>query len=397
MKNFGTLFRYELKKIWKQPLLWVVVFLTAAFLSCIMGLDFLPTKHGNTFTTTDAEGKEISRFLTADEQFRIKLEGGKDLAGQVMDEEFFRKAREAIPAEEDRYEAEAWFLLVDPSYYQFWYYNSIELGGTAEEYYANRQSYVNLEMQHLRETERAYWETMEEHVEKPFRYHPENGMQVLYSLISSSGIVFFVPLLAGACLCELFARERRTKMDALVFSSRRGRKILCLAKIIAGGLSAVLAAALVSGITVAVYLVLYGPESWYGAIQLLSGAGLSWCSWPITMGQGILILLALTLVFTLLCGGLVAAVSVFTGNGIAAMATAVAMMLLSQRHVQGLLGRYLPARLINPDTFRIMDLTELGGLQLNIFQSGALLYAVIAVVLLALCWFGWRRWATTGR
>ena len=173
--------------------------------------------------------------------------------------------------------------------------------------------------------------------------------------------------------------------------------MLYFAKILAGGLSSMMAAALVSGIIVAAYLVLYGPGSWNGAIQLLVGAGLSWCSWPITMGQGILILLGVNLLFALLCGGLVAAVSVFTGNGVAAMAAAVAMMLQSQRHVQGLVGRYLPARLINPDTFRILDLTELGGLQLTIFQSGALLYAAIAVVLLTLCWFGWRRWAKAGK
>lgn len=397
MKNFGTLFRYEMKKIWKQPLLWVVILLTAVFLSCIIGQGFLPSSYGSTYTATNADGAEISRFLSSDEAFRIKLEGGKRLAGQVMDEAFFRKARETIPLEKDRDTLEGWFLLVDPSYYQFWYYNTMEIGGTAEEYYANRQKSVDLEMQRLSERERAYWVAMEEQVEKPFRYQPENGMQVLYSLISSGGIVFFTPLLAGVCLCELFSGERRTKMDALVFSSRRGRRVLCLAKILAGGLSAMIATALISGIVVAVYLVLYGPDSWNGAIQLLIGAGLSWCSWPITMGQGVLILLGVNLLFALLCGGLVAAVSVFTGNGVAAMAAAVAMMLQSQRHVQGLVGRYLPARLINPDTFRILDLTELGGLQLNIFQSGALLYGVIGSVLLTLCWFGWRRWAAAGR
>lgn len=397
MKYFGTLFRYEMKKIWKQPLLWVVILLTAVFLSCIIGRDFLPSSHGTTYTATDADGKEISRSPSSDEAFRIKLEGGKRLAGQVMDEEFFRKARETIPLERDREALEAWFLLADPSYYQFWYYNTLEIGGTAEKYYANRQMAVDLELQQLSERERAYWEAMEEQVEKPFTYQPENGMQVLYTMISSGGIVFFTPLLAGACLCELFAGERRTKMDALLFSSRRGRRMLCSAKILAGGLSAMIAAALVSGIVVAVYLACYGHGNWNGAIQLLIGAGLSWCSWPITMGQGVLILLGVNLLFALLCGGLVAAVSVFTGNGVAAMAAAVAMMLQSQRHVQGLLGRYLPARLINPDTFRILDLTELGGLQLNLFQSGALLYGVIAVVLFALCWVGWRRWAETAR
>ena len=177
MKNFGTLFRYEMKKIWKQPLLWVVILLTAVFLSCIIGQGFLPSSYGSTYTATNADGAEISRFLSSDEAFRIKLEGGKRLAGQVMDETFFRKARETIPLEKDRDTLEGWFLLVDPSYYQFWYYNTMEIGGTAEEYYANRQKSVDLEMQRLSERERAYWVAMEEQVEKPFRYQPENGMR----------------------------------------------------------------------------------------------------------------------------------------------------------------------------------------------------------------------------
>lgn len=399
MKNFWTLFCYEMKKIWKRPLLWVVILLIVALFAYSLVQVFLPKKEGAVFTTVDAEGREISRFITADEQQRIELEGGRRLAGQVMDETFFRKARETIPTGMERFETASWFLLVDPSYYQFWYYDSEGLAGTAEDYYAARQEAVELGLQDLdlSESDRAYWQAMEARVAKPFVYQPENGMQSLYNMFSSIGIVSCIPLLAGAALCELFAGERRTRMDALMFSSNRGRRTLYFAKILAGGLSAVLAAALVSVVILAAYLAFYGTDGWSGAIQLLLGAGLSWSSWPITMGQGALILLGLTLLFALLCGGVAAAVSVFTGSGIAAMAVSFGMMILSGKNAQGAWARYLPTALITPGAFRSLTLTDLFGLKLNLLQSGALLYAVIAIVLLALCWLGWRRWAVSGK
>ncbi len=393
MRSFWTLFRYEMKKIWKRPLLWVTILLMAALFAYNLVWVFLPTKGGATFTAVDAEGREISRFITGDEQQRIELEGGRRLAGQVMDETFFRKAKETIPTGMDWYETVGWFMLVDPSFYQFWFYNSEALTGTAEDYYAARREAIDLELRDLSDSDRAYWEAMEARVEKPFVYQPEYGMKSLCYLLSSGGIVFFVPLLAGAALCELFARERRARMETLLFSSRRGRRTLYFAKILAGGLSAVLAVALVAAVTLAVYLALYGAAGWNGTIQLLTGAGLTASSWPITMGQGALILLGLTLLFALLCGGLAAAVSVFTGSGIAAMAACIVMMLLATRYIQGTWAQYLPARLITLDAFRDLTLTDLFGLKLNIFQSGALLYAVVALALLVLCRLGWRRWA----
>ena len=75
------------------------------------------------------------------------------------------------------------------------------------------------------------------------------------------------------------------------------------------------------------------------------------------------------------------------------MAACVVMMLLATRYIQGTWAQYLPARLITLNAFRDLTLTDLFGLKLNIFQSGALLYAVVALALLALCRLGWRRWA----
>ena len=92
MKNFGTLLGYEMKKIWKRPLVWVAVVLCGAVFVCITPI---PSHYSDqTFTAVDAEGEEICRLVTAEEQFRAEMEGSRVLSGRPMDETFFRKARE---------------------------------------------------------------------------------------------------------------------------------------------------------------------------------------------------------------------------------------------------------------------------------------------------------------
>ena len=79
MKNFGTLLGYEMKKIWKRPLVWVAVVLCGAVFVCIPPI---PSHYSDqTFTAVDAEGEEICRLVTAEEQFRAEMEGSRVLSG----------------------------------------------------------------------------------------------------------------------------------------------------------------------------------------------------------------------------------------------------------------------------------------------------------------------------
>ena len=52
---------------------------------------------------------------------------------------------------------------------------------------------------------------------------------------------------------------------------------------------------------------------------------------------------------------------------------------------------YLPANLVDERGLMILQVTNLCGVQLNILQSGFLLYLLLALVLAALCWPGWWR------
>ena len=392
MKYFGTLFGYEMKKIWKRPLTWVTVLLFATVFVYITLQPFF-TQGGATFTITDAEGNEISRFLTGGEQYRMRVEGARALSGKPMDEAFFQTVRESLPLDQTHFDRECYFFLIDASYSDFNTNFGDWLDNTAEYYYTARRNGVELSWQNLglTEDETAYWQDMEARVEKPFVYQPVLGPRMLMSMLGSGGLEVFLPLLVGLCLCELYAQEHRTRASGLIFSSREGRFCLYLVKALAGAVSAVLAVLIVAGAGAAANLLSYGPWGYDGAIQIspwLWGSSL-----PITMGQGILILLALLLAYTLVCGAVTALVSVWTGSGVAAMAVPVGVMILSMVNGYNEPGwrEYLPANLVDERGLMSLQVTNLFGAQLNALQSGFLLYLGIAVVLTALCWPFWRR------
>ncbi len=390
MKNFGTLFGFEMKKIWMRPMTWAAVLVFCAAFITITVQPF-SRSGGAAFTATDADGKEITQFLTAGEQYRLRVEGARTLSGQPMDEAFFRTAQETVPLDGERFDKEGYFYPIDPSYRDFYTEFSEWLDGTAERFYTSHQNGRELAWGQLSEDDAAYWRAMEERVEKPYVYQPVLGPRMLMNMLGSAGLEMFLPLLVGLCLCDLYAQERRTRASALIFSSPRGKRCLYLAKTLAGAVSAVLAALLVVGAGGFANLLFYGPYGYDGAIQLspwLWGSSL-----PITMGQGILILLGLLLAYALVCGAATALASVWSGSGVAAMAVSVGVMIgatVLDRTQEGW-WEFMPANLVDERGLVSLHITNLFGAQLNILQSGLALYLIVSAALAALCWLGWRR------
>ncbi len=390
MKNFGTLFGYEMKKIWMRPMTWVTVLLFCMVFVYITVQPFFAAG-GTTFTTVDTDGNEISRYLTGGERYRLRVEGARALSGQPMDEAFFQTARDTIPLDKTWFDKESYFYLIDPSYCDFYVEFSEWLNDTAEHYYTHHQNGKELSWQRLSGEDAAYWRAMEARVEKPYVYQPVLGPRMLMNMLGSAGLEPFLPLLVGLCLCDLYAQERRTRADAMIFSSPRGRHCLYLAKTLAGVVSAVGAALLVVASGGLANLLFYGPYGYNGAIQLSPWLWSS--SLPITMGQGILILLGLLLAYALVCGAVTALVSVWSGSGVAAMAASVGVMvgaMVLDRTQEGW-WEFMPANLVDERGLSSLQVTHLFGARLNILQSGFLLYLLLALMLAGLCWLGWRR------
>ena len=418
MKNFGTLFGYEMKKLWKRSMTWIAVLVFSAGFVWYSPIPFY--NYGHTYTFTLPDGTTLSREFTPEEQDRFELEAPRLLSGRGMDEAFFAKAEEHIPAlledadpltpEElqkltgNREAREGYFHLVDPIYYgayqlltiKDWYlYRMEKVVEYAESYWKN----------YMTDREIDYWLDWEAQIEQPFIYEPTDAPNRLFDVLGTMGI--FLPVLVALCVCNLFAQERRARMHPQIFTSRQGRKCLFLAKILAGGVSSMLAVAIAIGAVVGSSLIRYGTWGWGAAIQLCRYM-LS-CSFPIAAWQGILILSGMILVYALLCGVLISVVSLWSGSGVAALAVGAALvggqLLLGQMQsvLRGFLTLpavtevmyYLPMGLVSAAALHAQPLKYFFGLPLNPVQAGMLVYLTVSAALSLLCWLGWRRQAVS--
>ena len=420
MKNFWTLFRYEMKKLWKRPMTWVAVLIFSAGFVYYAPIPLY--SYGHTYTYTQPDGTTISREFTPEEQDRFMLESPRLLSGQVMDEEFFAKAEKNIPARvenidiakaedlerasENQEARDGYFFLVDPTYYGAYQLTSIK------DWYLRRPDRIEWDMEnnwknYLTDGEIAYWLDWEAQIEQPFIYEPTDAPNRLFDVLGTMGI--FLPVLVALCVCDLFSQERRARTYPQIFTSRQGRKCLFLAKILAGGVTSMLAAAIAVGAVVGSSLIRYGTWGWGAAIQLCRYM-LS-CSFPITTWQGILLLSALVLVYALLCGALISLVSLWSGSGVAALAVGAALvggqMLIvragsAMAPLLNLLPflynalYYLPIGLVSASALIEKRLVHFFGLLLSPLQAGIIVYLAIAAALGAVCWLGWRRQAVSG-
>lgn len=401
MKNFGVLYCYELKKLLKRKMAWIMVLVLAA----IMVYAAWPTKTsgGTSFSLTDQAGNTISEYVSAEEQRRLRQEGELQISGQIMDDQFFQSVREASAGNgqyiiKDNFDLDSYFYLVDNRYYQPYsiikYNMDLDPAGiTEEQFYQERQRTIDMQLSELTDSEIAYWQAMEAQVEKPFVYRYSDGYQDI--VLNAFGLYSVIPLIAAVCLCGVFSEERRTRTDALIFSSRQGRFPQYLAKVLAGVTVTLAAVLFVIGVDVVVVLLTRGYEGFDAALQMWNPIS----SLPITMGQAALITVRLLLLYGLLSGGITMLISVLTQNTVAAIAGPVLLMLgQSWLRLDVQPAEYLPNQMFNTlPSFRNFHLVNFFGVYLNNLQFGFIVYGTLAVILTALCWLGWRRSATGSR
>lgn len=403
MKNFGTLFGYELKKLLKRKLCWGAVIVLTAF--CAYGVIRSSTYSRNlTVPMIDENGNETGEnlYISGEEIYNTYRQTEGNLNGRVMDDEFFREMQENIPDLKEP-EMSIYFWTEDATYSDV--YSMIDGIGdpesiTAEEFYAvlweqTRLSWDNYgaEREGISESEKDYWTEQVSHIQKPFIYREAwKGTSALINFFYT--LMGLLPVAAAVCVCTIFSEDRRRRMDALVFTARESRVPLYLAKALAGVTMTALVGAVIVGATVTAHLTVWGSSGFDACIQMYRIISPR----PITVGQMFLSMLVLLMLYTMLCGGLTMLVATITRSSIVALAIPVLLVQILDRFHQPPYGwaGYLPYNLISTNGLNNVELVNIFGVYLNNFQFGPLLYLAITVLLLALCWLGWRRSALSG-
>lgn len=393
MKNFWTLFGYEMKKIWNWPLAWVMAVLMTA-LSVFVAQGGLQPAFGRNFYSENIDDHSSGiEFISEDDWSARMQEGGITLNGQAMDDLFFYAMGENVPKFDDYTKRDYWFYHQDPTYYHAYSMADSTTNGdprnvTANSFYTGRRALLELRWENygLSEQEKDYWRAMEKQVQEPFVYEypwrgadPNGLFSTLYTMIVP------LALAAAVCLCRLFSEDRSTRVEALVFASREGRVPLYLAKILAGTASAFMVAVLILGGHMIVYLFRYGTRGLGAPLQMLSIV----YSFPISVGHAVAYVLLIVALYTFACGSLTMLVSALSRRAtISLIVPVVFIFFLTQSR---LTAPYLPHNLITWDGFLNVSLFKVFGMYLNVFQIGLLLYPLIAIALFALCWLGWQR------
>lgn len=400
MKNLGTLFGYELKKLLRSPLTWTVMALMTA-LSVFAGLGRLHGDAGQRFYNYEGDDPmewKLVEFIPEDDWNKRMQEGAQALNGQVMDDAFFRAMVKNVPeltteSRQDYQTLYRWFYYEDPTYYHVYHLVMsaawASAGGiAAESFYAGRQAILEQRWENygLSEAEKDYWREMEGQLQRPFVYeYPWNGAGLNCLFTTLYTMIVPLALAAAVCLCRIFAGDRSCRVDALVFASRESRLPLYLAKLLAGCVSALLTAALILGGHMAAYLVRFGVQGLDAPVQMLDII----YSYPVSVGQAVGYMLLIVALYTLACGALTMLVSALTRRTVVALIVPVIILFwLTQSR---LTAPYLPHNLITWDGFLDVSLLRVPGGYLNIFQVGALLYLLAAAALSVLCWPCWRR------
>ncbi|MCM1188605.1 MAG: hypothetical protein NC541_04860 [bacterium] len=401
MKNFGTLFCYEMKKLLKRKLNWVTILALTGF--CVLGIVQSGAVYpGFLVSLFDESGNETeSRIISGEEIYATWRETAGSLDGRVMDDAFFQELRENLSDLEDS-NLSMHFWTEDATYHGA--YNIIKglfaepLDVTAEEFYDAQWEQTHYTCETFGRTEQSggilspaeidYWMEQAAKIERPFVYRDAwRGVTALMDYFPVP--LGLLPVVGAICVCAVFSEDRRTRVDALVFTSRKCRVPLYLAKILAGAVMAALAGlVIVTGITAA-FLAVWGTHGLNALYQMYDIASPR----PVTIWQILLPMLALLVLYTLFCGCISMLVSALTRSSLAALAVPVLLAQALDRWHSPSYGwaGYLPDNLIGWNGILNLEPVNFFGAHLTNLRFGPLLYLALTALLLALCWPGWRR------
>lgn len=405
MKNFGTLYGYELKKLLTRKLSWAAVLLLAGF--CVWGVvHHGPYGPGWTVPVFDEDGDETGEILTISPQevYETRQKTAGALNGRLMDDELFQEMLANAPSIDrsdpaEIYAQNLYFWREDATYHSV--YTMVDglfqepETVTAERFYAEQWEQTRLYCERygggrLSPAEVDYWMAQSAKLQRPFVYQ-DDWRGTTYAIDYMYILIGLLPVAAAVCVCTVFSEDRRTRVDALVSTTRKSRMPLYLAKVLAGATAAVLVGLVIVGATAAAFLAVWGTDGLDAAFQMYyiasPRAAVIW--------QVLLPMLVLLVLYTLLCGGVSMLAASITRSAIVSLAVPVLLVqVLDRWHPMpyGWAG-YLPDNLMGWSGPYNVELVKVFGVYLTNFQFGPILYLGITAALLALCWPGWRRGA----
>ena len=385
MNNFGGLFRFELKKIFSRK---ITVIVLIGVIVALMGANVM-------------ECIQANKSLYGDDSL---------LVGRALDDSLFEEMRSAVTpkilTDADGDEEIKSIKYNDNSYRNLFEY-ILNCAGNYTRAYNITESKLNktfndiidesYKSQKLSEEEIAYWEQRRAETTIPPVYDKSAGWS--NSIVSLYMVNFFILIAIAAALSGVFADEYSKRTDAIIFSSRIGKRKLAAVKILAGCCAGMMIAVAFIATLCIPQFILYGTSDSNASIQLTYGPTLLDC--PAMKAAfvcfGIMLIISLFYsLFTML-------ISQLFQNSTLPMAMMAALLILSMFNppeslrVISQIASYFPATFPGSWTFTDVKLLNLFGLKLNIMQALPLVYAVLIVITAAAIVSSYKKTQIKGR
>ena len=409
MRQFFTLYRFEIKKIFQKP---YVPALLALCIALTVFLNVRPLLGEQTVAYVDEQQQFHFEAVSNYEAIQLERRFAREDAGKPLDNEAVWTMQEMNRRYQEiynQYAPDLTCVLLNHSLV-FETLGRTGVNPVAEHIeYPVDYAYQNLERgreeefssQLLSQEEIAYWEREGTRLTTPFVMEYTGGWRGI--LEKASWLNLMALVFALISLCSSFSDDDAYKTRPLLASAAHSRMPLTLARLAAGVSLACGCVLLLFGLTAAIQFFVHGAGGAQMPIQLLElesdqrGIGdvhLSYSCRDMTAGQAVLVTVGMSLLIALFAGALSMLLSKLLRRGVPALALPLGLLLLSMifeppfyyyDRVRAQIWSYMPIQRLYQTFLADERLVSLGGVQLDCIPVSVLLYGGLAAVALVTC------------
>lgn len=388
MNQFGTIYRYELKKIAARRLIWITC-AVCLFFSAVTVTSGLTGKYY-------VDGRVVDTHY---HMFLVDREYARALSGRRIDQALLKEALEGyrkIPPDAERYT-----LTEEYQTYARPYSMIFNLMGSwtgkrpaalmdwdAEEsaLYAARSDALEdiWSFWLLSDREEQYWRQQEAGLETPMTFYYYDGYNTLLNSFAPVGLMSL--LFAAISLSGIFPEEHTRRTDQVMLSCARGRSTAYLSKICAGITVTAAFSLLLTIFTATLTLGIYGTEGFHTALQIHHYD----YSYPLSFGQACILVYGILIVTSIFMGILVMILSEILHSSTAALAVSTGFIILgtlfnipAQYRTLSQVWRMLPTTFLKPESVFSLRLLTLPGQCFTLWQAAPVIYVLCGIAAVA--------------
>lgn len=369
MNNIGTLYKFEIKKILCRKLT-IIVLIAVSLLMIAMNM-------GEYFAG--------SKTINTDEQI---------LSGRKVDDVMLEEMRQAIEPKtvstEDGTQTIIGFGIKNRAYQPLCNYLTT-IGGNCDKAYNMTEAELEkrfngcieeqMREQHLTEAEVKYWNERQKANPMPLTYGKiQNGWGDSVCIIYVVAILCMIAI--AATLSGIFSDEIGFKTDALIFSSRNGKKKLVTAKLLAGITVGMLETFILLIVCVGTEFALSGFVGGDTDVRFFVGPS----AMNMTIQKAFWVYVGIMLVIGLLMSLFAMCLSQLCKNSVAVIAIMMGFWLISMLNppysmrIVSQAASFLPVTFLGSWTFSDYRMIGLFGHMFNILQIAPMLYLILSVI-----------------